>query len=412
MWTRVSPPDHLGVAPRQRLGLGQPVRVEVRTPLAQRRPALDERGEVVGRRVEVQPRRGRGQHVGHDLERVEQRVEVLGPPRPARRAGGDVLDAEHHPVVVEVPQQPRGRHALRQGGELARLLAVGVGEHPLGLGRGRLHEVARAVLADQHGGEAGGEPARLGDRRDDGGAAPALDPRPQVGRQEGPLEPARGPVVRSGVGGDRGGTGHGRILHHAAGGHDRISGGGGSDRPGRLAPCPSSSCRPPPSASRSWRRWTSSSPRASSTARRPRGSTTTRPAGRSPTPSRPSWRRSGRTRSPRRRGWSGTCRARRCGGSTARTTSAASPSATSSTTSSSTWAGTSGTTCARPGGARATRPRCCSTPCRGRSGSGSTLPWSPATTTTSARSAVIEAAGGVLEDVRGVKRRYWVPTAS
>jgi predicted acetyltransferase len=24
---------------------------------------------------------------------------------------------------------------------------------------------------------------------------------------------------------------------------------------------------------------------------------------------------------------------------------------------------------------------------------------------------VIEAAGGVLEDVRGVKRRYWVPTA-
>ena len=25
---------------------------------------------------------------------------------------------------------------------------------------------------------------------------------------------------------------------------------------------------------------------------------------------------------------------------------------------------------------------------------------------------VIEAAGGVLEDVRGVKRRYWVPTAS
>ena len=25
---------------------------------------------------------------------------------------------------------------------------------------------------------------------------------------------------------------------------------------------------------------------------------------------------------------------------------------------------------------------------------------------------VIEAAGGVLEDVRGVKRRYWVPTGS
>jgi len=24
---------------------------------------------------------------------------------------------------------------------------------------------------------------------------------------------------------------------------------------------------------------------------------------------------------------------------------------------------------------------------------------------------VIEACGGVLEDVRGVKRRYWVPTA-
>ena len=24
---------------------------------------------------------------------------------------------------------------------------------------------------------------------------------------------------------------------------------------------------------------------------------------------------------------------------------------------------------------------------------------------------VIEAAGGVLEDVRGVKRRYWVPTS-
>ena len=28
------------------------------------------------------------------------------------------------------------------------------------------------------------------------------------------------------------------------------------------------------------------------------------------------------------------------------------------------------------------------------------------------RKRVIEAAGGVLEDVRGVKRRYWVPTTS
>ena len=33
-------------------------------------------------------------------------------------------------------------------------------------------------------------------------------------------------------------------------------------------------------------------------------------------------------------------------------------------------------------------------------------------TAVSEMTGVIEAAGGVLEDVRGVKRRYWVPTTS
>ena len=36
--------------------------------------------------------------------------------------------------------------------------------------------------------------------------------------------------------------------------------------------------------------------------------------------------------------------------------------------------------------------------------------WSPATWTTWAPARVIEANGGVLEDVRGTKRRYWIPT--
>ena len=113
----------------------------------------------------------------------------------------------------------------------------------------------------------------------------------------------------------------------------------------------------------------------------------------------------------RRRARTGTCRARPSGGSTARTTSAASRSGTASTTSSSTSAATSATTYAPPAGARGTRRRC----------SRGALPWArdlgidPALVTCDEDNIgsvrVIEAAGGVLEDVRGIKRRYWVPTA-
>ena len=160
--------DDLGVATGQRLRLGQVPGVEVGAVLVDARPAVEERREVGLGGVEHQRRGRRGQGVGHLLEGVEQRVEVVLLPRPVRRAGGDVLDAEDHPVVVELPQQAGGRHGRGQRGELASLLPVGVGEHPLGLGRGRLHEVAAAVLADQDGREAGGEAARLRDRRHDG----------------------------------------------------------------------------------------------------------------------------------------------------------------------------------------------------------------------------------------------------
>ena len=47
---------------------------------------------------------------------------------------------------------------------------------------------------------------------------------------------------------------------------------------------------------------------------------------------------------------------------------------------------TSATTYAPRRGVAATRPRCCAAPGRGRRGWASTRPWSPATTTTSARS--------------------------
>ena len=54
-------------------------------------------------------------------QRVEGGVEVGLPPRAARRPRLDVLQAEHHPVVVVVaPEQPRGRDA---GGQAASLRA-------------------------------------------------------------------------------------------------------------------------------------------------------------------------------------------------------------------------------------------------------------------------------------------------
>ena len=54
---------------------------------------------------------------------------------------------DHDPLVVQHPPQPRGRHRLGQRGQLARLLAVGRGEHRLCPGGRGLHEVAAAVLA-------------------------------------------------------------------------------------------------------------------------------------------------------------------------------------------------------------------------------------------------------------------------
>ena len=102
-----------------------------------RRPA----GELVGDGVEVEVvRRGR-QLVGHDLERVEGGVELGRPPRATRRPRLDVLGLEHHPVAVLDPQQPGRGHAGGKRLELAGLLAVGVGEHLLGLRRRRLDEV-------------------------------------------------------------------------------------------------------------------------------------------------------------------------------------------------------------------------------------------------------------------------------
>ena len=70
---------------------------------------------------------------------------------------------------------------------------------------------------------------------------------------------------------------------------------------------------------------------------------------------------------------------------------------------------TSATTSAAPPDGRATRPRCSPPPCR----------WPPlgidpalvtCDGTNVASRKVIEANGGVLEDQRGVKLRYWVPT--
>ena len=98
-------------------------------------------GEVGGHRVEVELLRRRRQHVGDRLQRVQTAVE-LGPlPRPAGRLRLDVLQAEHHPVAVHLPQQARRRGSLGQGPELARLLAVRRREHLLGHRRRGLHEV-------------------------------------------------------------------------------------------------------------------------------------------------------------------------------------------------------------------------------------------------------------------------------
>ena len=90
-------------------------------------------------------------------------------PRAVRRACLDVLDAERQPRRRRRgPEQP-GAAPRRQRRQLARLLPVGLREHPLRLHRGGLHEVARAVLTHEHRGEAGREPAGLRDRLDDRG---------------------------------------------------------------------------------------------------------------------------------------------------------------------------------------------------------------------------------------------------
>ena len=146
--------------------------------------------------------------------------------------------------------------------------------------------MARAVLADQDRGEAGSEAARLRDRRDDGRAALALDEGPQVRRQEGPLQPPGGLAVRGGVGRDgRGGAWRASFPTRTPSWARTGYRGGARAGPTRSRTGRRARARPAdhrPSASRSWRRWTSSSPRAPSSARRPRGSTTTRPGWQDP----------------------------------------------------------------------------------------------------------------------------------
>ena len=137
-----------------------------------------------------------------DLQGVQRGVEVGAVPRAAGLARLDVLEPQDEPVVdVERPQQPGGRCLGGQRLELAGLLAVGLGEHPLRLGRGGLHEVPAAVLAGQHRGEAGREAGRPASRRSTtGDPSPVLDRGADARRQVAPLDPAGGAAVRDGVG--------------------------------------------------------------------------------------------------------------------------------------------------------------------------------------------------------------------
>ena len=98
------------------------------------------------------------------------------------------------------PQQPRGRGAGRQGGELAGLLAVRLGEHALGLGRGGLHEVPGAGLGGQDRGEAGREARRSARRPRRPGTRSGPRPRPGPRRAGGPLQTPGGLPEREGGG--------------------------------------------------------------------------------------------------------------------------------------------------------------------------------------------------------------------
>ena len=71
--------DDLGIAPGQRLGLGEVAGVEVGAGRADARPAVEQRGEVGLGGVEGQPGRGRRQRVGGLFQGVEDRVEVVLP---------------------------------------------------------------------------------------------------------------------------------------------------------------------------------------------------------------------------------------------------------------------------------------------------------------------------------------------
>ena len=122
-------------------------------------------------------------------------VEVGLPPGPARRAAPRRTRSRARPSRRPSIHSSRGRgHAGGQGPELAGLLAVGVGEHPLGLRRGRLDEVLRAVRAGEHRGEAGREAPALRDGVDHG--RPAVLARP--GRARAGAGAASSAVARCG----------------------------------------------------------------------------------------------------------------------------------------------------------------------------------------------------------------------
>ena len=108
-------------APPPRRGARQVRASAPRDVVPVRRPVRELVGEGVQRQV---GRRGR------ELAATTSRASRQASSSAARhgRCGRpplDVLDPEHHPVVVVGPQQPRGRHGGGQRRELAGLLAVG-----------------------------------------------------------------------------------------------------------------------------------------------------------------------------------------------------------------------------------------------------------------------------------------------
>ncbi len=205
------------------------------------------------------------------VEHVEAELQLGG--RHGRRGGRAStysVESTNQSSTSRV-QSSRGAGRLgRQRGQLARLLAVGVREHPLGLGRGRLHEVPAAVLALQHRREAGREAAGLRRGRGDRGAAPLLDRGADRGRQVRPLEPAGGPAVRDGRGP------HPAILSPARRRASRGSGGPGV-RVRRRAAVPEPAQQPGEPRGPAHGRWAATEARNCS------------PAARSPWPGRRRW---------------------------------------------------------------------------------------------------------------------------